>query len=196
MINYRKRFKSFAFILFVAVFVVALFAAVKPQSISAQQPAGQSRIEHPLQASQASGKLRSCQTKEQTVKRRVAHLLELVTEMETKFDTHVQRVETFYTSKVVPSGKTVPNYNSLASDIQTKKSAVQTSLINAQTDAASFSCTASDPKTKLTQFRQDMQAVKATLKEYRTSIKNLIVAVRSVTGQTQRQNAGTPKPER
>ncbi len=113
--------------------------------------------------------------------------------MEEKFDVIAKRVEDYYTSKVVPSGKTVANYASLVADIQTKKGAVQTALTQAQTNAASFACTSDDPKGQMTQFKDDMRTVKAALKDYRTSIKNLIVAVRSVTGEAERSNI-SPKP--
>ena len=114
--------------------------------------------------------------------------------MEDKFDKHAQRVEEYYTSKVLPSSKTVAGYDSLVADIQAKKTAVTTAISTAQNDANKFSCTGDDPKGHLTQFRKDMQAVKKALKDYRTSIKNLIVAVRSVTGATERENKGSPKP--
>ncbi len=98
--------------------------------------------------------------------------------MQEKFDAIAKRVEDYYISKVVPSGKTVTNYDSLVSEIQNKKQATQTALGKAQTDANSFSCSGNDPKGQLTQFRTDMQTVKSALKDYRTAIKNLIVAVR------------------
>ena len=80
------------------------------------------------------------------------------------------------------SGKTVSNYDALLADIQTKKSAVSTALQKGKDDFKSFSCTGDNPKGALTQFREDMQLVKQGLKDYRTSIKNLIVAVHSVVG--------------
>lgn len=130
----------------------------------------------------APGKLRSCQARESAVKTRMSHLVQLATNMMNKFDRHATRVETFYTKKVVPSGKTVSNYDSLVADINTKKTAVQSALTKAQNDVNGFSCTNGDPKALLTQFRQDMQATKQALKDYRTSIKNLIVAVRGIVG--------------
>ena len=96
-----------------------------------------------------------------------------------KFTVHAQRVEEFYTTKVVPGGKTVANYDNLVSDIQAKKTAVQTALAQAQSSLSSFDCTGNDPKGQLTQYKNDMLAVKSALKDYRTSIKNLIVAIRS-----------------
>ena len=111
--------------------------------------------------------------------------------MQVKFDAIAQRVETYYTSKVVPSGKTVANYDNLVADVQSKKAAIKTALSEAQNGVENFACSADDPKAQLKQFRVNMQAVKSALKEYRTSIKNLIVAVRSVVGTTEKASAGT-----
>lgn len=102
--------------------------------------------------------------------------------MQEKFDAIAGRVEEYYTAKVIPSGKTVANYGSLVADIQTKKAAVQTALTTAQSHTGSFTCDGNDPKGQLTQFKDDMRAVKSALKDYRTAIKNLIVAVRSENG--------------
>lgn len=138
------------------------------------------------------GNLRSCQAREDAIKKRMSRLLDLVTNMESKFDKHAQRVEDFYTSKIVPSGRIVANYNDLVSDIQIKKTAVQTVLNKAQNDVNSFNCNSGNPKEQMKTFREDMRKVKRALKDYRTSIKNLIVAVRSVVGETERNS--TPKP--
>lgn len=137
----------------------------------------------PARSSQAStaGMLRACQARESAVKNRMNHLVELATNMMNKFDKHAQRVEKYYTDKVLPTGKTVSNYDSLVSDISTKKIAVQNALTKAQNDINGFNCASGDPKALMTQFRQDMQATKKALKDFRTSIKNLIVAVHSVT---------------
>lgn len=131
-------------------------------------------------------RLRSCQAKEESIKNRLSHLNQLATNMQEKFDAIAERVKEYYTTKVVPSGTTVANYDTLVSDIATKKTAVQTALTKAQDDVATFSCDGEDPKGRLTSFRTNMQAVKGALKDYRTSIKNLIVAIRSVTGETKK----------
>ena len=125
------------------------------------------------------GKLKSCQARESAIKTRMSHLIQVVTNTMNQFDRHASRVEKYYTTKAVTAGKTVANYNGLVADISGKKVAVQTALTKAQSDVQSFSC-ATDPKGQMGQFRQDMQVVKMALKDYRTSIKNLIVAVRGV----------------
>lgn len=128
------------------------------------------------------GRLRACQVREDAVKTRMTHLIQLATDMMNKFDTHAARVENFYATKVLPSGKKVSNYDSLVSDIGTKKAAVSVALTKVQLNTQGFTCSTGDPKQLMTKFRKDMQDVKKALKDYRTSIKNLIVAIRSVTG--------------
>ena len=140
-------------------------------------------------------KLKACQARENAITKRMTRLTELVMTIEGQFDAITQRTEEYYTSKVVPSGKTVTNHDTLVADIQTKKTAVATALTTAQANSTNFSCTGNDPKGLLTQFRTDMQTVKKALQDYRTSIKDLIVAVRSVTGETERTNPSvSPKP--
>lgn len=125
-------------------------------------------------------KLKVCQNKQNAIKQRSDQLTKMAENMIETFDQIADRVEQYYTSKVVPSGKTVSNYNDLVTDIAAKKEIVKTDLKKANADAAAFSCKSDDPKGQLVQFRTDMQQVKQSLKDYRTSIRNLIVAVRSL----------------
>lgn len=153
-----------------------LFLGLAPAVFAARIPVYTGQVQNRL----TEAKLRACQAREDSIKKRMEQLVKLATTMQEKFSAIEGRVETYYTAKVIPSGKTVASYDSLVADIQTKKGLVQTALVQAQTDGASFSCDGSDPKGHLTQFRTDMRAVKDALKNFRTSIKNLIVAVRSV----------------
>ncbi|MBI3397376.1 hypothetical protein HY045_02780 [Candidatus Woesebacteria bacterium] len=150
------------------------------------RPSGSPGIPQQAQNRLIDAKLKACQARENAIKTRSTHLGQLATTMEEKFDAIAKRVEEYYTTKVVPSGKTVSDYDALVADIQTKKTAVQTALTQAQADSTGFSCTGDDPKGQMTLFRKDMQAVIQALKDYRTSIKSLIVAVHSVTGTTER----------
>jgi hypothetical protein len=58
--------------------------------------------------------------------------------METKFDSIAQRVKDFYTNTLVPSGKTLPNYDALVADIQAKKDVVTQDLADAQAKVDAF----------------------------------------------------------
>lgn len=136
-------------------------------------------------------KLKVCQNKEAAIQRRDDQLTKMAENMLVKFDSIATRVETYYTDKAVPAGKTISNYDALVAEIAAKNSAVQVELDQATADAAAFDCASDDPKGQLTQFRTDMQAVKQALKDYRTAIKNLIVAIRSVTGTTESTSNST-----
>ena len=125
-------------------------------------------------------RLKVCQIREAEIVKRHESLDNLSSRMFKVFDEIAKRVEDYYTNKVVPGGKTLPNYNVLVADIAAKKAAVQTALTNTQSDIAGFTCTADNPKAQITQYRLDMQAVKKALQDYRTSIKNLIIAIRTL----------------
>lgn len=142
----------------------------------------------PVQNRLTEGKLRACQAKEKAIQQRINHLGKLVTGMESKFDNIAKRTEDFYTTKVVSSRKTVANYDALVTDIQRKKTEVQTALTKARETVNGFNCNGVDPKSQLSQFRTDMQSVIRALKDYRTAIKNLIVAVHSVIGTAEGEN--------
>lgn len=173
--------------LLLVILTPSVLAMGKPTDVGKKTTGVQEEKRLQSQNRLTEAKLRACQAKETSITKRMGQLEKLVTNMQAKFSAIEGRVEEYYTSKMVPSGKTVANYNNLVADIQTKKGAVQTALTQTQSDAATFTCSGDDPKGQLAQFRNDMRAVKSTLKDYRTSIKNLIVAVRSVTG-------SSPKP--
>lgn len=124
-------------------------------------------------------KLRSCESREEAIKNRGESLTRMAANMLGKFDAIVSRVKDFYQNKVIPTGKTVPNYDSLLADIASKKAAVEAAL-SAVPDTDSFDCNSDDPKTHASDFREKMKDVKEALHEYRTSVKNLIAAIHRV----------------
>lgn len=171
----KKQFST----LFVSVFLLFVFvpsvlaASGKPKITGRPVGVGNTKAE---------GRLRACQAKQQGVIKRMTQLEKMATNMLGKFSEIQARVEKYYIDKVLPSGKTVANYSVLLADIQTKKTAVQTAITAVKTGSAGFSCTIGDPKEQVKLFRDGMKEVKSALKAYRTSIRNLIVAVRSLGG--------------
>lgn len=125
------------------------------------------------------GRIRSCQAKEKSITNRLWNLMQLSENMELKFNLIAGRVKDYYTEKLIPEGKAISNYNELLTQIDNKRANIQIALTDAQQNASKFNCTTGDPKVQLAQYRQDMQEVNGALKEYRTSIRNLIVAVHS-----------------
>lgn len=156
---------------FLLTFFVSPAFAVSPNGKGAGRPAF---------VATKSGAARACVARETGVKTRMTQLTQLVTTMETTFDRIAAKVQTYYTDTVLPSGRSVTNYAALVSDIAAKKVLVQNGVDKAKADISSYSCTSGDPKTAMNQFRVNMQSVKTALKNYRTSVRNLIVAVRTV----------------
>ena len=127
-------------------------------------------------------RLKVCQKKQNAIQKRSRQLVMTAENMLAKFSRIEERVKTYYSDKAVPAGKTVANYDALVSEITAQKETVRANLDKALASSANFSCNSDNPKGQLSQFRTDMQAVKKSLKEYRTAIKNLIVAVRTASG--------------
>lgn len=171
------------------------FAVGKPDNLPGRPTGQPTGLPAQAQNRLTEAKLKTCQARESAIKTRFESLNRLVTTMEEKFDAIAVRVEEYYTTKVVPSGKTVANYDLLVADIANSKATVQTALAKAESDIAGFGCDEADPKGQMTAYRLDMQSVIQELKDYRTSIKDLIVAVRSIMGTTESVNPSvSPKP--
>lgn len=183
-----RTFSVLAMILGLLFFSTAKVSAVGNEpSANSPAPTGQTRVEERL----TETKLKVCQNREAAIQQRSTRLVKATENMLTKFDQIASRVKQYYTNKVIPSGKTVAGYDALVAEISAKKKVVEEDLQKATTAAQAISCTSSNPREQLQQFRADMQQVKKDLKEYRAAIKNLIVAVRTVTGAT--ESSASPK---
>ncbi len=169
---------SFVYLIFVAHTFAQTAEPTSQNRLDARKDRFEATKER-MQAKLDERKLKVCQTKEKVLGNRLGSLTRMTENMLEKFDRIAIRVKEFYTNKVVTAGGSVSNYDALVADIDVKKAAVETALASAKTNSESFSCDSDDPKGVLTRFRENMQAVKSALKDYRTSIKNLIVAVKN-----------------
>ena len=117
-----KRSIKHRYLILLSLFL--LFFTLVPSAIAIGKPDSTGRPEgvgRNAQTRLTEVKLKACQAKEKAIKKRTEQLTKLATTMQEKFDAIAGRVEEYYTSKVVPSGKTVANYDSLIADIQAKK---------------------------------------------------------------------------
>jgi len=127
-------------------------------------------------------KLKVCETRQNIIKRRSQSLANRANTQFNVFDSIATKVENFYTTKVLPKGVVVANYDQLVADIATQKTDAMNAIDTAKTDATNFDCSGDNPKAQLTNFNSDMKLAIAALKDYRTAIRNLIVAVKSAIG--------------
>jgi hypothetical protein len=124
-------------------------------------------------------KLKVCQNRQAAIKQRSQNLVRRANLIMNRFDRITTRVEQYYTNKLVPKGATIENYDQMVANITAKKAVVQAALTKAETDAKDFSCSSDSPKVQLQAFRQDMLAVIGALKDYKKSVIDLLVAVRT-----------------
>ncbi len=146
--------------------------ALRANKLSGTPPFGKIRLE--------INKLRICQQREKNIVNRSNNMVRHANHMIEVFDSISTRIQNYYLTKLVPQGKVLPNYDALVLEIQTNKNTLAPLLETVKTDVANFKCDGDDPKGQLDQFKEDMQAVIVGLKTFKTSVRNLIVAVNSI----------------
>lgn len=128
----------------------------------------------------ADAKLKVCQNREKAITNIMTRVSDRGQKQLTLFGAIATRTETFYASK----GKTLSNYDVLVADVNAKAAVAQTALATTKADSTSFSCDGTDPKGFVSSFKGSLKTEISALQDYRTSVKNLIVGVKSVQGAT------------
>lgn len=124
-------------------------------------------------------KQKVCENRSAKIQKRSEQLAKRAENQLNKFTSIAERVDKFYLNKLVPKGVTVSNYAALKADIEARKLEVKTAIEAAKVAASSFDCAGEDPKGQLESYQDEMKDAIAALKDFRTSIKNFIVAVRT-----------------
>ena len=197
VISMLARVKSVKPILLLISFFVAfvlIFTAFVPAFSQSEN-----EQEHEREATESAkgglrlegAKLKACQTRQDAINRRSETLARRAENIQKRFDAISSRVQEYYSSKIVTKNLSVENYQELVGDISAKAAAVDKAVEHASSVAGKFSCSGDDPKEQLKDFRSDMKEVIEALKEYKKAIVDLIVAVRSVVGQTNQSPQAT-----
>lgn len=136
----------------------------------------------------ADAKLKVCQNREKAITNIMTRLGDRGQKQVDLFSKIADRTEAFYVKK----GKTLTNYDALVADVSAKKTAAQTTVDTIKSTSVEFKCDGSDPKGVVASFKNSLKTEIAALKAYKTSVKNLIVGVKSVQGTTSSaDNGGT-----
>jgi hypothetical protein len=128
----------------------------------------------------ADAKLKACQHREAAINNKMARIADRGQKQLGVFSKISTRVQTFYTDK----GKTLSNYDALVADVNAKKAAAQTTVDTVKATSVTFKCDGTDPKGAASSFKTALKSEIDALKAYKTSVKNLIVGVKSVQGTT------------
>jgi hypothetical protein len=127
----------------------------------------------------AAAKLKVCKNREKAINGIMSRINTRGQNQITLFDTIATRVENFYTKQ----GKTVNNYDQLVSAVDAAKVQAQTDLSTLQSNST-FTCDSNNPKATVTAFQSYLKTEITDLKNYKTAVKNLTVAVASANGVT------------
>ena len=130
---------------------------------------------------QQQAKMRICQQRQANVTKIMSNITTRVNNQLTLFNKIATNVENFYNSS--NSKHTVTNYAALVQNINQAKLQALNDQSNLDVNA-SFSCSSNNPKGMVTTFQGYMKTEISDLGNYRTSIKNLIVAVAKANGLT------------
>lgn len=123
-------------------------------------------------------KLKVCENRE----KRIASLVSRINERGTKqlevFAKIADRTQVFY----IEAGKTLDTYGTLVDDVNAKKATAEQAVLS--TDVT-FDCHDENPKGVIEELKASRLAQIEALKSYKTSVKNLIVGVKSVQATTE-----------
>lgn len=122
-----------------------------------------------------AAKLKVCENREAKIEKTMTNLQKRGENQIAVFDKIYERLKKFYTDK----GYNVTNYSSLMADVEAKRSAAQTSIKEIAGMDKDMKCSSDDPKAPAEAFKAKMKELIDQLKQYRTSIKNMIVAIKS-----------------
>jgi seryl-tRNA synthetase len=95
--------------------------------------------------------------------------------IESRVDQIAKLVEDFYQT-LDKKDQNVSNYQSLVSDIASKSAQIQKSQDKLEADSAGLKCDSS-PKAQVVKIRDDVKTLASDLKDYKASIRKLILAI-------------------
>ncbi len=133
---------------------------------------GQARLE--------AAKLKVCQNREKAIQNIMARISDRGNKQLDVFTKISDRVQAFYTEQ----GNTLSNYDALVAEVNAKKEAARTAVDVVHDGSHEFKCDGKNPKAVADSFKEDLKAMNAALKEYKTAVKNLIVGVKSAQSTT------------
>lgn len=120
-------------------------------------------------------KLRACQNREKAVTNIMNRIGDRGQKQIDLFTKIADRTQKFYVDK----GLSASNYDALVADVAAKKAAAQAAVDSTKSTAIEFKCDGDNPRGAAVHFKQSKADQHEALKAYKTSVKNLIVGVKS-----------------
>ncbi|HSE60788.1 MAG TPA: hypothetical protein VLA88_00675 [Candidatus Saccharimonadales bacterium] len=115
-----------------------------------------------------------CQNRVSNIKKIMSNAGEAAQRQQAVFGKIAERVQQFYATKKL----NVANYTQLVDAVNTKKEAV-TAALAAVRALPQFDCSADNPVGAVDQYKVKLQGVRNALKDYRSAVHALLVAVKT-----------------
>lgn len=128
------------------------------------------------QAKLINSRLKACQRREAVITKLMSNLADRGTRQIEVFDKIADRTQAYYQEK----GLRLANYNSLVAEVDAKKNAAEAAVSSTKDTIVEFDCEGEDPRGTAAEFKENLKAQHQAMKAYKTSVKNLIVGVKSV----------------
>ncbi len=122
-----------------------------------------------------ANKLRICEKRQGQITSIMQNIAKRGVAQVAVFDKIADRTKEFYATK----GYYISEFTTLASEVDAKYDAALVASNETVALSETWTCSMDDPKGNITALREAKTAEVAALKEYKTSIRNLIVAVKS-----------------
>lgn len=186
----KKKFINQGVVAAIVMLGIAVVLPSAAQALPEQAENAQTTVEERKAAAQerveaaktrlADAKLKACQNRQESITSIMGRIGDRGQKQIDLFSTIAERTQTFYTEK----GKTLANYDELVSNVEAKKAAAQTTVDTVKSTSTEFDCTGENPRGVASTFKESLKAQITALKDYKTSVKDLIVGVKSVQSTT------------
>ncbi len=141
----------------------------------------------------AEQRLKVCEARKKSIENKINAYVKHGENKLKNFDAIYERVKNFKTDKKLD----VPNYDALLAAADAKQIAAAEAVAALKELTADFDCATSDPAMTIAAIKEATADTRTALKEYRTSIKNIVVALAQVnkTDETNSNDTTTTTPE-
>lgn len=127
-----------------------------------------------------ANKLEACKKKEASINSAMKKITEQRAKQADVFNKIADRTMAFYDEKNL----TVANYDTLVKSVTDKRAAVDAEIANIKKSTIDFKCDSTDPLKVSDTFKSAREGLMTAMKDYKTSVKDLIVAVKQAAEKT------------
>lgn len=152
-------------------------ATKQPSTANQASTKSQTSVSSHGQQNSNNGKLKACENRQKAINNIINRIDERTQNQFSLFVTIASRVEGF----AQKSGKKINNYSTILNQFNSELNSAHLSIM-ALTNHSTFTCNSSSPKAMVIAFQGYLKLSISDLKNLKTAVKNLIVAVAQANG--------------